>query len=134
MSYVCRTTKCIQCSICRYEFLPKFTPNNAPLDENHPHFHKRTCRVLGDSQALIFGKKQAQVLTKTLSYTGLPEKYTNAVRHTEISPEIEEQFKNGVIDAHLFNAHQEKLEKKKHPTRLLFNYKRDYGVTDQRKK
>lgn len=109
-------------------------PENGPPKEEHPHFNERICHVLGDSQVLIFGKKQAQVLTKTLAYTGLPQKYTDAVRSTEISPEIETQFKNSTIDAHLFDAHQEKLAKKKHPTRLLYNYKRDYGITDQRKK
>lgn len=43
------------------------------------------------------------------------------------------QFKQSVMDAHLFDAHQEKLAKKKHPTKLMWVFKRDYGITDQRK-
>lgn len=105
-----------------------------PLDESHPHYNEKVCHILGDQQVLIFGKRQAQVLTNTLTYTGLPEHVTDAVRSIEITPDIELQFKQSIMDAHLYDAHQEKLVKKKHPTRLMFVFKRDYGITDDRKR
>lgn len=118
----------------RVEFQEPIPASKCPLDENHPHYNQRACHIMGDSNVLIFGKRQAQVLTKTLTYNGLPENITNRVRNIEITPDIETQFKQSVMNAHLFDAHQEKLVKKKHPTKLMWVYKRDYGITDQRKK
>lgn len=106
----------------------------APLDTTHPHYNAKVCHILGDQNVLIFGQPQAQVLTNTLTYKGLPENVTDAVRSIEITPDIELQFKQSTMDAHLYDAHQEKLVKKKHPTRLMYVFKRDYGITDDRKR
>lgn len=90
--------------------------------------------MFGDSNVLICGKNQAQVLTKTIAVNSLPEKLEKLAKDIEINSETEIQMKNSIMYAHLFDARQEALVKKKHPVKLMWNFKRDLGITDQRKK
>lgn len=83
---------------------------------------------------LITGKKQAQVLTKTLLVNEFPDSIQKLAANLNISKDTDIQMKNSILFAHLFEAHQEKLVKKKHPEKLMWVYPRDYGITDQRKK
>lgn len=83
---------------------------------------------------LITGKKQAQVLTKTLLVNELPDAIQTSADKLHITNETEIQMKNSILFAHLFEAHQEKLVKRKHPEKKMWVYPRDYGITDQRKK
>lgn len=43
-------------------------------------------------------------------------------------------MKRSILQAHLFDSHQEKLAIRKHPEKKMWVYPRDYGITDQRKK
>lgn len=90
--------------------------------------------MFGDSNVLIYGQKQAQTLTKTLLVNELPQSIQDLAKNAEISNETEVQFKNSILQAHLFDTHQEKLVKQKHPTKKMWVFPRDYGITDQRKK
>lgn len=105
-----------------------------PRNETHPWWNSRICHVFGDSNVLIYGQKQAQTLTKTLLVNELPQSIQELAKNAEISNETEVQFKNSILQAHLFDTHQEKLVKQKHPTKKMWVFPRDYGITDQRKK
>lgn len=83
---------------------------------------------------MIYGEKQAQVLTKTLLVNELPDNVQKLAKNAEISKETEIQVKNSILHAHLFDAHQEKLAKRKNPENPMWNYARDWGITDKRKK
>lgn len=97
-------------------------------------WNDKVAHIFGDQNVLIWGKKQAQVLTKTLVVPELPESLQNCIDNVKIPTETEIQIKNSILQAHLYDAHQEKLQKKKHPTKLMWVYRRDWGITEQRKK
>lgn len=64
----------------------------------------------------------------------LPENLQKRVNNIEITETTDIQLKNSILQAHLYDAHQEKLAIKKHPVKLMWVFKRDWGITDQRKK
>lgn len=64
----------------------------------------------------------------------LPDSIQKSADNLHITKETEIQMKNSILFAHLFEAHQEKLVKRKHPEKKMWVYPRDYGITDQRKK
>lgn len=103
-------------------------------NEKHPWWNDKVAHIFGDRNVLICGKKQAQVITKTLVVPELPESLQERIQNVEIPTETEVQMKNSILQAHLYDAHQEKLQKKKHPVKLMWVYRRDWGITDQRKK
>lgn len=78
--------------------------------------------------------KQAEVLTKTLVINELPDNIQKSIEAVKISPETDVQLKNSILQAHLFDAHQEKLVRDKHPEKKMWVYALKYGITDQRKK
>lgn len=111
---------------------PRFSEH--PRDETHPWWNSRVCHTFSDKNVLIYGKRQAQVLTKTLSINELPGNVQKLAKNVEITPETDVQMKNSILHAHLFDPHQEKLVVRKHPEKKMWVYPRDYGITDQRKK
>lgn len=111
---------------------PKFYEH--PRNETHPWWNSRICHLFGDTNVLISGKRQAQVLTKSLSVNELPENIQKLAQNAVITPETEIQMKNSILQAHLYDTHQEKLVIRKHPEKKMWKYRRDYGITDQRKK
>lgn len=122
---------------------PIFRPERkwpVPIDvlkRDVPHrasHNDKAAHILCDKNVLTFGKDQAQCLTKTLVVPELPENLQKRIDNVEIPTETEVQIKNSILQAHLYDAHQEKLPKRKHPEKLMWNYPRDFGITDQRKK
>lgn len=103
-------------------------------DETHPWWNSRVCHMFGDSNVLIFGQKQAQTLTKTLQFNELPKRIQELADNTQITNETDIQFKNSILQAHLYETHLEKLKIRKHPVKKMWVFPRDYGLTDQRKK
>lgn len=121
-------------SIFREELKEKFPFDQLEPNEQHPCWNYKVAHIFGDKNVLICGKKQAQVLTKTLVVPELPENLQNRIDNVNISTDTETQIKNSLLQAHLYDAHQEKLQKKKHPMKLMWVGARDWGITDQRKK
>lgn len=104
------------------------------IDETHPLWNSRVCHIFGDTNVLITGMPQAQVLTKTVCVDGLPEKLQSAIDNIEFSRETDRNLKSAVVNAHLIDAEQQKLEKLKDPSRPAWNFPRVYGITRQRRK
>lgn len=109
-------------------------PHQHQANEKHPWWNSRVCHMFGDRQVLVYGEKQAQVLTKTLLVNELPENIQKLAKNAEISDETDIQLKNSILQAHIFDAHQEKLAIVKNPEKLMWVFPRRYGITDQRKK
>lgn len=118
----------------RSEFVEPKSIFEHPRNETHPWWNSRICHIFGDSNVLIYGQNQAQVLTKTLQVDELPQNIQNVSKNVNISNEVDIQLKNSILQAHLFDTHQEKLVVKKHPVKKMWVYPRDFGITDQRKK
>lgn len=104
------------------------------IDETHPLWNSRICHIYGDTNVLITGMPQAQVLTKTVCVDGLPDKLQETINAIEFSRETDKNAKNAVLNALLFDAEQQKLEKLKDPLRPAWVFPRVYGITRQRKK
>lgn len=109
-----------------------FVPG-APLDENHPLYNAEKCHLFGDSNVLVDGVKQAQVLTKSLVVRDLPAKVKEIAASTECSPGTDLYMKNAILSAHLFDAYQNKLPIRKDLSRPAWNFPRDYGIPADRK-
>ncbi|XP_011310848.1 39S ribosomal protein L37, mitochondrial, partial [Fopius arisanus] len=75
---------------------------------------------------------QAQVLTKSLVIKdSLPEKIENSLEDS--SELVDEIIQRIICSSTIFDAHQEKLPKRKDPERPAWNYTREYGIPDIRK-
>lgn len=104
-----------------------------PRDENHPLWNSRPCYIYDDSNVLINGLEQAQVLAKAQVFDALPKRIQDIANNIEISPETDKCIKNATLAAHLFDSEQGKLPKRKDPLQPAWNFTREYGITDQRK-
>lgn len=104
------------------------------IDETHPLWNSRKCHIFGDTNVLLTGMSQAQVLTKTICVDGLPEKLQAKVDSINLPRESDIAMKNSVLAAHLFDAEQKILEKIKDPLRPAWNFPLSYGITRHRKK
>lgn len=77
------------------------------------------------------GLTQAKIITKTVELEeGLPETLSKA----NITNDIDKKVKKIILNAHLFDSYQDKLPKRKDPLRPAWNFPRDFGITDFRKK
>lgn len=104
------------------------------IDETHPLWNSRKCHIYGDTNVLVTGMPQAQVLTKTVCVDGLPQTLQTRIDGIELTRETDRSMKNAILAAHLFDAEQKPLEKLKDPLRPAWNFPRVYGITRQRKK
>lgn len=100
------------------------------LDETHPNWHDKACHVIDDTNVLVEGADQAQVLLKTIHIEGLPESYQVK---SEINKNAKEIAKQIIISSQLFDAQQEKLPIVKDPSRPAWNFARDYGILHSRR-
>lgn len=111
----------------------RFYDPEPKLDEKHPLYKERKCHLYGDTNVLVEGVAQAQVLTKTLVVPSLPEKLQKIVDGIEVSPESDLYMKNAILSAHLFDAQQVKLPRPKDPLRPAWKFSREYGIEAARK-
>jgi large subunit ribosomal protein L37 len=129
-----------------------------PLDENHPSYHERSAFMYGENSVLVEGLPQAQNLTNTVILKqGLPDKIEEMAEENQklLPQDVDERVKRFVysivhkIDfinasylfyfscimrSQILDAVQEKLPKRKDPERPHWNYPRDFGVPDYRRK
>lgn len=119
--------------ICRFEFVGVF--HKAPkLDESHPLWQNKLCHLYGDSNVLVEGVTQAQVLTKSLLFDEYPERIEDALEKVNLPSDVEKSMQQAVLVSHLLDAQQEKTAIIKDPERPSRVFKRNYGITDIRKK
>lgn len=120
-----------------YEIKPAISVKRKPIeiiDETHPLWNSQIRHIYGDTNVLIAGMEQAQVLTKTVCVDGLPVKLQETINAIEFSRETDKNAKNAVLNALLLDAEQKKLEKLKDPLRPAWCFPRVYGITRQRRK
>lgn len=107
-----------------------FEPKPQLLDKTHPNWHDKICLTYKDNNVLLEGFKQAQRITKTVEIQdGLPESYI--IKNS--SKELDARVRNIILNSHILDAQQEKLEKIKDPLRPAFNFPRVYGVSPDRR-
>lgn len=92
------------------------------------------CHIFSDSNVLIEGTPQAQLLTKSIVIDGLPPSVEKAVDSLKIPNRSNAYIQDALRTSLLFDAQQERLPKRKVPDRPAYNLPRDYGITESRRK
>lgn len=105
-----------------------------PLDETHPEYKQEGVYIFGDSNVLVQGVKQAQVLLKTAVFNEFPQKVEEAFESLKLPADVERSMQQAVLVSHLLDAEQQKTIKIVNPLRPMRPYPRNYGITEARKK
>ncbi|XP_055595416.1 39S ribosomal protein L37, mitochondrial [Uranotaenia lowii] len=108
-------------------------PPETALDENHPLYKQEACYQYSDSNVLLEGVRQAQVLLNTIVYEELPSKYEERIEKLKIPTQLDRSMQQSVLAALVFDAEQVKTAKIKDPERPAYTFPRVYGISDQRK-
>lgn len=111
-----------------------YLPKAVKLDESHQLWKEQKCHTYGDTNVLLEGLQQAQVITKTVAINGLPPNVEQLLDSTKIPATTETFVQNAILTSHVFDAQQVKTAKLKDPNRPAFVLPRVYGITDFRKK
>jgi len=101
-----------------------------PLDQNHPEYKSEPCYIFNDTNVLLGGVEQAQVLTNTL----VVDEDVGSDRQTGLPDKLHEELRQRILLTCVFDAEQKKLPKRKESLRPAWNFPRDYGITETRKK
>lgn len=127
-----------QYSFISHYFRPEFpgmmNPKPIPRDETHPEYKQQPQLFYDDSNVLLEGVTQAQVLLNTIVFDEFPDKIADAFENLKLPSDIERSMQQSVLVSHLLDAEQKKLAKMKDPERPMWNYPRAYGISDTRKK
>ncbi|XP_014486889.1 PREDICTED: 39S ribosomal protein L37, mitochondrial [Dinoponera quadriceps] len=111
---------------------PQFAPK-VIFDETHPDWKAKACLTFKDHNVLQEGVSQAQILTNTVCLSD------NSMSHIEnlLVPDLPEYtddiVKRAICTSNIYDAHQEKLPKRKDPNRPAWVFPRSYGITNARK-
>lgn len=102
------------------------------FDETHPDWKAQACLIFKDHNVLQEGFRQAQILTNTVC---LPDSFSNYIQDPSLElPEyIDDILKRIIYTSNIFDAHQERLPRRKDPARPAWVFPRDYGITNCRK-
>lgn len=71
-------------------------------------------------------------LTKTVPYEGLPTEINSLVGRDSL-PNQDELVKINILQAHVWDATQDKLPKQFNPEKPCYGFKRVYGILAERK-
>lgn len=111
-------------------------PREQPLDATHPDWHERAAYTVNDTDVLLEGLRQAQVVTRTVCVDGLPSELSQLVAGSQaanIPEQTDRAVRNATLTAHCFDAEQVKLARRKDPKRPAYVLPRDYGISDARR-
>lgn len=108
-------------------------PKEVKYDETHQYWNNEKCFMHGDSNMLLEGLRQAQVLTKTVLVDKLPAGIERTLANLKISSYADDNMQNAILSSHVFDAEQKKLPKVKLPNRPTINLPRFLGITDTRR-
>ncbi|XP_030382460.1 39S ribosomal protein L37, mitochondrial isoform X2 [Scaptodrosophila lebanonensis] len=100
-------------------------------NDSHQKWHNETCRNYSDSNVLLGGLAQAQVLTNTIEIRRFPRQIENAIENQQIPSAVDRRIRNAILDSHVFHALQTKLPKTKLVDRPAFNIPRTYGIASE---
>lgn len=92
--------------------------------------------VFKDSNVLVHGTKQAQVLTKSLIFNEFPDHIERKLEALKLPTDIERSMHQSVLVSHLLDAQQVKSSIKfpLRPNKPNHIIPKEYGITDSRKK
>lgn len=102
------------------------------FDKTHPDWKTQACLIFKDNNVLQEGFHQAQIITNTVC---LPDSSLNYVQDSlpDLPESVDDIVKRIIYTSNIFDAHQEKLPKRKDPERPAWVFPRSYGLTNCRK-
>lgn len=103
-----------------------------PLDSSHPNWHSKVCHSISDTNVVVGGLPQAQVLTNSIEIPTFPKKIEDAIANQELPSSIDKNVKHAILSSHVYDAEQVKLPKVRNPDRPNFNLPRTYGISHER--
>ncbi|XP_055851735.1 39S ribosomal protein L37, mitochondrial [Episyrphus balteatus] len=103
-------------------------------DAFHPNWHAKPCHVYGDSNVLLEGVAQAQILTKTIEINGFPKNIEETISKMQLNSNVDKNIQNSIMASHVLDAEQVKLPKIKIPERPAFTLPREYGISHNRRR
>lgn len=118
--------------IYRIQF-DRIFPKPLALDATHPEWNDRKSYLFDDSNVLLEGLEQAQVLVKTLIVDRLPHNVEQLLAKSNVPDSSDISVRNAILTSNLFDAEQKKLAIRKDPNRPAYVLPRDYGITDARR-
>lgn len=107
-------------------------PKPEVFDKTHPLWNSKKCHTFGDSNVLVEGMRQAQLLTKSIIIDGLPSSMEQTIDSIKIPSRSDASMQEAVRTSFLFDAQQVKLPIRKVPDRPAFTLPRDYGISESR--
>lgn len=111
----------------------RFLPEKVFFDHRHPLWNDEKCHVFGDTNVLVEGLKQAQLLTKSIVVDGLPSQVQKVIDSVKIPKQVDAFMQDVVRNSFMFDAEQIRLPVRKVPDRPAFVLPRDYGISDFRR-
>jgi large subunit ribosomal protein L37 len=110
-----------------------YLPKEELLDTSNKNWHDRPCYMFRDSNVLLEGVAQAQVLLKTMVVNELPAAMEEAFAKQTVPVQVDKAVQESVMAACVYDAEQKMLARKKIPERPAYVLPRDYGISDDRK-
>ncbi|XP_060646402.1 large ribosomal subunit protein mL37 [Drosophila nasuta] len=104
-----------------------------PEDETHPNWHTTACHLFGDSNVLLGGLPQAQVLTNSIEINEFPRQIDEAIFNAQFPKTLDRSVQNAIFSSQLLDAQQVKLPKIKLADRPAYNLPRLYGISQERR-
>ncbi|XP_062127244.1 large ribosomal subunit protein mL37 isoform X2 [Drosophila sulfurigaster albostrigata] len=104
-----------------------------PEDETHPNWHSTACHLFGDSNVLLGGLPQAQVLTNSIEINEFPRQIDEAIFNAQLPKTLDRSVQNAIFSSQLLDAQQVKLPKIKLADRPAYNLPRLYGISQERR-
>uniref|UniRef100_U5EPB1 Large ribosomal subunit protein mL37 n=1 Tax=Corethrella appendiculata TaxID=1370023 RepID=U5EPB1_9DIPT len=103
------------------------------FDSTHPNWHEKQCHLFGDSNVLVEGTRQTQVLTNTIAFNELPAHIEQQIEEADIPVDLDKSMRKSVLASFVFDTEQVKLEIVKDPLRPAWNFPRTYGISKDRR-
>lgn len=117
----------------RFPIEGEFLPKQQPFDPTHPLWTERVCHTFGDTNLLVEGLQQAQLLTKSMVVDGLPVNVQRVIDDVRIPDQSDVYMQEMVRASFLFETEQQKLPYKTLPDKPMHRLKREYGITNLRR-
>ncbi|XP_017468662.1 PREDICTED: 39S ribosomal protein L37, mitochondrial [Rhagoletis zephyria] len=109
------------------------TPKSPQESGTMPDWQLKPCHVFSNKNVMLEGIEQAQLLTKSIKISGLPQSIQDTIKDVTLTGTLERSVKEAILSSHLFCAHQEKLSKEGIQLRPEYNLPREYGSPKERK-
>lgn len=119
---------------CSEKHAPKYRPR--PIESTKDEEEPARKFMFGDTDVLVYGMSQAQVLTNTSLFNAFPNEIEKKISNLKLPTAIERSMNQSVLVSHLLDAEQVKHHERfpVSPDKPKHLQPRHYQISDERKK